>query len=239
MHEAIVLALIPAIAYVMNFAYEAGFARNLGISPAFISLSFIDVLNNVIPISYSFAFSSIAFYLSLCLYNSGLKSIFLKITSILGIVILIIIVSSLIPFISNIKYDLFKAKNIKLISIFVFIIVALYLLIIKWGDVKFLIIDRNISFYVFGFLSILVMFILSYFQGLTNSKYQVDYAIFPRDSTAIKRVALRHYGEKMICSDIEQEKDGTYKNISNYLVIDISEKVKLIPEKIGPLKRKK
>ena len=109
MQEAIIIALIPAIAYVMNFAYEAGFARNLGISPAFISLSFIDVLNNIIPISYSFAFSSTAFYLSLRTYSSNhVNNVFFKIIIVIGIFIVIGLISTGVLFVSNLKYDLFK-----------------------------------------------------------------------------------------------------------------------------------
>ena len=237
MQEAIIIALIPAIAYVMNFAYEAGFARNLGISPAFISLSFIDVLNNIIPISYSFAFSSTAFYLSLRTYSSNhVNNVFFKIIIVIGIFIVIGLISTGVLFVSNLKYDLFKAKNIKLIVISIFTLGALVLLLTKWGKINYTLADVNLSLYSLILLSIMGMFVISYFQGLLNSKYQVNYAIFPQDSPLIKRVVLRHYGEKLICSDIELEKDSTYKKIENYIVVKMSDQVKLIPDKIGPLK---
>jgi hypothetical protein len=236
--EALILGSIPFLAYLLSFAYEAGFIKRLGIPPNLVSLSFIDVLKNSIPLLFSFFISSQIVILYYFLFVKGKKLCWYSLFFIVLIAFLCL----------AFWYSWFPQKHIQFWTIFPLFIFNLWLLRnVKVPDIWDKI--REVHFAILPF-TLAVMLAASYFQGFCCAKSIKGYLVIePKinnnvqniakvsvNSSAIKlptQVVLRIYGDLLICADV---RDTIIENYRYKKLCDVDSVMVL--KDIGPLKKR-
>lgn len=238
----VIIAAIPVVAYAMHFAYEAGFAKTLGILPSFISLRFIDVLSNVIYLSYSFIVAIIFFTFLISLdhfFYSVNKIMFCKF--LLGICLVSFFFYFFNKDILKEHVDLFENKEYKKKTFYLFLLLTYIFVFVSHDKMAGLFVDINSRInhvYAYIFFSIIAMFVISYLQGLITSKIQSQYLTIDSENKKTKRVILRRYGNNLVCSDIEPDEQGEYHFVKNYIICKLTKADNVLKlEKIGPLEK--